>query len=547
MAPRNSQRDYASVIAESPVRHAIFNKPFSSLRRRTENLLDTITGGTIPADVIEEQRREKDRLRGLTCRMCKLVFADDRGLSKHYDMFPAHLVEERTKKPQRERQSSTMSGTSRDGSLAASVSKGPSTERPTALHGRARSTPNLFHDTLSIQRPAPSSTAATAVMTTASVSPQPAAPSSHVTYAQPHSLAASTRFASDFYMPSDDATSGYDPVRNHYPSPYAVLNMMTASPHQTGSPSMSVAPHAAAMLPNFDFQSRFQKVNLTGTVEAPKGRPVAKQECSPIAERNRVAGARAVAKSPPLITSPVVTDASHSDPMLQRPVRRGASDGELLGRPAMPSTFADAVRSVVATGATGSKGQAVLASQASPVRQTEPMDAWVPLAGDENELETKKSNRSRSGSTSGRQWGTLLDGLPGSPQSKSKESPFKELQPVKTGVTSFTSDGPSSHSDTASRPRRNTNPFFNRDFMQNVPTLLKTPPLSPSSPWTSPASPGNPFKQLPDDNWDDTAPAFNNATEGPRTPADEMHRMHNKGSPMNLTLPAPVQGLSAPN
>lgn len=75
-------RDYDSAIADSPVRHAIFNKPFTTLRRRTEILLDSITGGTLPPEVKETERRRKEADRQLKCRGCKVMFGDERGLTR---------------------------------------------------------------------------------------------------------------------------------------------------------------------------------------------------------------------------------------------------------------------------------------------------------------------------------------------------------------------------------------------------------------------------------------------------------------------------------
>lgn len=82
MAPRPGQREYETAISSSPVRHALINRPFSNIRRRTENLLDQITGGTLSPDVVEQERRNRERDRLLKCKACKMQFADDLGLSR---------------------------------------------------------------------------------------------------------------------------------------------------------------------------------------------------------------------------------------------------------------------------------------------------------------------------------------------------------------------------------------------------------------------------------------------------------------------------------
>lgn len=73
-------RDYDTAIAPSPVRHAIFNRPFTQLVKRTEVLLDQITGATLSPDVAQEERERKERDRALTCRGCKSTYGDERGL-----------------------------------------------------------------------------------------------------------------------------------------------------------------------------------------------------------------------------------------------------------------------------------------------------------------------------------------------------------------------------------------------------------------------------------------------------------------------------------
>lgn len=75
-------KEWESAVADSPVRHALFDKPFSSLRRRTEGLLDQITGGTLHPSVQEEEKRQKEADRQLRCRGCRILFGDERGLNK---------------------------------------------------------------------------------------------------------------------------------------------------------------------------------------------------------------------------------------------------------------------------------------------------------------------------------------------------------------------------------------------------------------------------------------------------------------------------------
>lgn len=82
LMPTLRGKEWESAVAESPVRHALLDKPFSTLRRRTEVLLDQITGGTLPPSVHEEERKQKEADRQLRCRGCRIVFGDERGLNK---------------------------------------------------------------------------------------------------------------------------------------------------------------------------------------------------------------------------------------------------------------------------------------------------------------------------------------------------------------------------------------------------------------------------------------------------------------------------------
>jgi hypothetical protein len=621
MAPRSASRDYDTVIADSPVRHALFNKPFSNFRRRTENLLDSITGGTLPAEVEADQRRERERIRALTCRYCKLTYANEDGLNKHYDLFPVHFTAEREKvvKPPRrnDRQPQSVSTDEqwqhqRSASQpithaaspmeSASYKHSPMQERaplrqspspqsqsspkavqqmanppkrkpsvPYEMHeqytneqarvsddihssylnrrssSRARSTPNLkTSDEIPSSRPQP-----TVSYTAPDDGLQELAPAFHarlsvrpnesnyempsqLPYAQTHNAettpiastyAIDPRFASDFYLPPRSSPSGYDMAFDSSPSPYAVTNAMSFAHNtfaQQHSPYAAAAPpRAAAMLPNFDFEGNFSRIGRDGVSQPSSARPVhvpAHQVDSAYdrqAEINRQAGRRAAAQQQSRRSA---AETAFEDGLAMHAAHPS------LGRGKSRQTVGDAMRAIIATSATGSSGQAVMPAS------NEHSSAYMSLAGkDEDDVDTQ--TRSRKDSSSGRKWGTLMEAIPGSPQedrTKRAAAPPKAIPPLKTGMTSFSDDAPtsptaaSSASNSPTRARRNTNPFHNRDFMRNIPTALKTPPLSPGSPWRSgSASPGNPFTHLSDEETDE-ASYFDAVEAAPRTPADEV-------------------------
>ncbi|MCO5565564.1 hypothetical protein L7F22_019238 [Adiantum nelumboides] len=543
MGPR-SQREYATVISESPVRHAIFNKPFSSLRRKTENLLDSITGGTLPSEVEAEVRKEKERKRELTCRFCKLLFADHRGLSKHYDLFPAHLQEER-KKPERKntadqqnsphpslprhdtvpRMNNSNSRSTTISTINETFAAGPLDRQASLQRSKARSQPDMHADFIPSSRPSP----------TRSPIPSDAqqSPSS------PLSLQTQSRLASDFYVSSQTIDS-----------PLLDLSDANAIASASTIPynATNTVPHAAAMLPDFDFEVKFTRIPRGGIPEPSRAKQVHRPDPSQfnfIAERNREAGARS---------------AQRIDSNYQRAVQnngrylphRGASESNALsintevprqGPSPFPNSFNGLVRAIAATGTTDGS-PAILPTQAMSTYEHKRSNTWAPLAGEDDDVAPTSRSRSRTASSNGRQWGSLMEALPGSPAREKKvESPFKELEPIKTGMTSF-SDPKSEEasnsgktSPTTTRSRRNTNPFLNREFMKSIPNALKTPPLSPSSPWgNGSASPGNPFKQLADD--DEEELGFFDVP--PKTPADEINKLRSAPSKGSNILNAPL-------
>lgn len=554
MAPRPAQREYASVIADSPIRHAIFNKPFSSLRRKTENLLDTITGGTLPSEVEEEMRKDTERKRELTCRFCKLLFADQRGLSKHYELFPAHLRDER-KKPERKivqttdahiphptlPRHDTIPRMSTSNSMSTSTINetfvsGPINRQASLQRSKARSQPDMHTEFIPSSRPSPSRSP---ISNDVTQSPSYLSPSSPLT------AQTTSHLASDFYASSQNINSPLYNLGFHTGSPYS-MPIAKAAPAPIPNQAVYRAPQAAAMLPAFDFEEKFTRIPREGIPEPSKAKQVHRPDPSElnfIAEKNREAGARSAARSNARYQN-AVNSHSHYSP------HRGASQSEALsintemarqGPSAFPNSFNGLVRAIAATGATDGS-PAIFPTQQMSTYDHKRSNTWAPLADEEEEKAVPTTRtRSRTASTNGRQWGALMEALPGSPAKEKKaESPFKELQPVKTGLTSFSlpqPEEPASSGNTSSvttRSRRNTNPFLNREFMKSIPNALKTPPLSPSSPWgNGSASPGNPFKQLTDEDDDDDRMDFFDAPDGPKTPADEISKgrmTSNKGS-----------------
>ncbi|PWN37807.1 uncharacterized protein FA14DRAFT_153163 [Meira miltonrushii] len=559
MAPRSAQRDYATVISESPVRHAIFNKPFSSLRRKTENLLDQITGGTIPTEIEEEVRREKERKRESTCRFCRLCFADQRGLSKHYDLFPAHLREER-KKPERKTTSSTIqsppvqpslprhdtvprmsnSNSRSTSTINDTFAVGPLNRQASLQRSKARSQPDIHANFVPSSRPSPSRSPIPA-----NVPQSPPLSSSYIAPSSPLSSQTSSRLASDFYASSQNINSPLFDLGVYTSTPYTVPNAMASAP-TIPDKTTGTNPHAAAMLPEFDFENKFTRIPREGIPEPSKAKQVHRPDPSKsdfMADRNREAGVRSARRIDAKYQNAVNDNARYLP-------HRGASESDALsintavarqGPAPFPNSFNGIVRAIAATGADDGS-PAVLPTQAMSTFEHKRSNTWAPLAGEEDVPVPTSRSRSRTASTNGRQWGSLMEALPGSPaREKKSESPFKELEPVKTGMTSFSdhkSEEPSSSGNASpitTRSRRNTNPFLNRDFMKSIPNALKTPPLSPSSPWgNGSASPGNPFKQLVDDD-DDLG--FFDAPSGPKTPADEINKLRSAKSSNAINEP----------
>lgn len=559
MAPRSSQREYATVISESPVRHAIFNKPFSSLRRKTENLLDQITGGTLPTEIEEEVRKERERKRELTCRFCRLCFADQRGLSKHYDLFPVHLREER-KKTDRKTTSNqqslpiqpslprhdTVPRMSNSNSRSTSTindtfAVGPLNRQASLQRSKARSQPDMHADFVPSSRPSPDQSP---IPVNAPRSPPII--SSNAPPSSPLFSQTSSRLASDFYASSQNINSPLYDLGVYTSSPYSVPNAM-ATASKVPDKAIGTNPHVAAMLPEFDFENKFTRIPREGIPEPSKAKQVHRPDPSKsdfMTEKNREAGARSAQRIDAKYHNAVQNNARYLP-------HRGASESEALsintevarqGPSPFPNSFNGIVRAIAATGA-ADRSPAVLPTQAMSTFEHKRSNTWAPLAGEEEDVAVPATrSRSRTASTNGRQWGSLMEALPGSPEREKKvESPFKELEPVKTGMTSFSdpkSEEPSSSGNASpitTRSRRNTNPFLNREFMKSIPNALKTPPLSPSSPWgNGAASPGNPFKQLVDD---DDELGFFDAPSGPKTPADEINKIRSAKSSNNISEP----------
>lgn len=79
---RSDMRLYESYISPSPKAHMAFKAPLFKLIRKTSDFLDQITGATIPAEVMQEERRMRDEKRKWKCCACNMVFAGHRELGK---------------------------------------------------------------------------------------------------------------------------------------------------------------------------------------------------------------------------------------------------------------------------------------------------------------------------------------------------------------------------------------------------------------------------------------------------------------------------------
>lgn len=60
----------------------VFKAPLSKLRQRTTELVDQITGATLPAEVHQEEKRMRDEKRKWKCGACRVTFAGQRELTK---------------------------------------------------------------------------------------------------------------------------------------------------------------------------------------------------------------------------------------------------------------------------------------------------------------------------------------------------------------------------------------------------------------------------------------------------------------------------------
>ncbi|PWN93545.1 hypothetical protein FA10DRAFT_257816 [Acaromyces ingoldii] len=479
-------REYDTAIATSPVRHAIFNRPFTQLVKKTEVLLDQITGATLPPEVLQEERERELRERALTCRGCKSTYGDEKGLRSHHALFPSHINPPRKPKPSR---------------------------RP----HRSQSTSDALSQATN----------------------KPVLP------------------------PTASAREQERPAMKHSSSAADVLGL---------SPSSIDPSHEQ---PADDYRAHFSPLNADGDVPPPSV-PTRRlpqiedhdKDLLPHARRNYDAGAASAARrlpvgaSPPSITSITRSASESALNALQSIVGHDEKDvGEQESRPALAQSpsFSNVIRAVIATGATGPSGQAVMASTApdSPLNaaRSSPADAWIPLPDEEAVPSAKaaapkptaSAGRTRKGSLSALK--TLASTPLAAPTAPSASVTFGATPatgPV-TGLTSFSDasvpaavqDGKGTSAKSQTMPvirRKNTNPFLYQLFDAASPIsppaspqaflASRTPPLDPSTPRT-PLSPKNPFSRLLDDDFYDDQ----DAEEAPQTPGDTLSYTRRKPVP----------------
>lgn len=75
-------RLYESYITTSPKAHMVFKAPLSRLRQRTAELVDQITGASLPPEVVQQESALREEKRKWRCGACKVAFAGDRELNK---------------------------------------------------------------------------------------------------------------------------------------------------------------------------------------------------------------------------------------------------------------------------------------------------------------------------------------------------------------------------------------------------------------------------------------------------------------------------------
>ncbi|CAO1628354.1 unnamed protein product [Parajaminaea phylloscopi] len=113
-AARSEMRLYESYISPSPKMHMMFTAPLSKLKQRTSGLVDQITGATLPPDVMAEEKRIKNEKRKWRCGACRLTFAGNQELLRHFNLFPNHveIIEARRQgRPPAVHSTSDLSGT----------------------------------------------------------------------------------------------------------------------------------------------------------------------------------------------------------------------------------------------------------------------------------------------------------------------------------------------------------------------------------------------------------------------------------------------------
>lgn len=298
----------------------------------------------------------------------------------------------------------------------------------------------------------------------------PCASLDHRIASSPYAIANSMAFPRPAPQPPIDSRTVVNPGVES-PLPY---DEVLSSEHFPLPNSANVEP---PLLPSFDFEARFHAISTEGEVKPPTSRPVEIEEpqYDPIGDRNRQAGYNSVVSKARLARRE------------NRALRRGASDGNIDAL-SMPASFGGVLRAIKATADAGDDSAAVFPEMSTSV-SAKSAQHYVPLYGDDKKQASVAEK-----------WESVLQPLPGAYQCKGKSSVVHPISPSLTGVTSFSDDQEftaTGSSPQTLRPRRNTNPFLNLEFMQSLPKL-KTPPLSPSSPFSSSVrnSPGNPFVQL---------------------------------------------------
>lgn len=452
-------KDYDIAIADNPVRYAVINAPFLKLRKRTESLLDQITGGTLPAQVLEQERKQKDMERQLKCRGCKVVFGSEEGLNGHLRLFPAHVNppeykrKARRSKKGRPRRSHSTSDVA---SSAASITSSSRRSGRPSRHGR-------------------SNTIALPITT----------PGSHLHTLQQAPATAPRTFEEAVELVKE---------RNDLVRPSAPRALPDVPMVQPEWPEPNSFDINAPRLPAMDFGS-FQDISTSGAREVPLARPIPIKEDKPkplidYEERNVKAGAYATLRS--------IAQREEEQRRKNKPQES----------PSLPTSFSGMVKAVLAT---GQSERAVLPT---------PPGAYITALHDITNLERGPTPPPKSAMRSNRKL-TIRNLSPNDDvvEESKRRAPLvdKTMEPVITGMTSFSSQEDIPETPTNPRrflQRRSTNPFLNESFMNSLPST-KTPPLSPSTPFTSRSSPGNPFIKMMESYREDNVDDFYDAPDTP--------------------------------